>query len=274
MRLGRNSAAVCAASAVLLAAAITGCDDKDGEAAAARKATPTATATASPGASEGPDSSPSASVSPPPSSSPSASATPAASKPAASTPAARSTPPAEPVKPIKSAKPTKSAKPKATKPPVPTLLGLHASTQGGRLSLVRGGAPQEFTVTLRNGNTYAYRHLRLAFQMEFLVREPGDEPASGPGFVLERWDRAAGVWRAQELRIANDVMPYWLYEGGEPLARDAVRTERFRLRAGAAVATGSTPLMIYAIDTDAPQGASFERHRPGYFYLPHTTRAS
>ncbi|MDH2387602.1 hypothetical protein QCN29_02125 [Streptomyces sp. HNM0663] len=265
MRLGRKGAAVCAASAVLLAAAITGCDEKDGEADAARRSTPPpAAAAASPSASEasaGPGAgastgeSPSGSASP--SGSPTGSARSAASKPAAST--AASTPPAGP---------------KTAKPPVPTLLGLHASTRGGRLNLVRGGAAQEFTITLHNGNTHAYRHLRLAFQMEFLFREPGDEPRSGPGFVLERWDRAAGVWRAQELRIANDAMPHWLYEGGEPLARDAVRTERFRLRAGTAVATGSTPLMIYAIDTDAPRDASLERARPGYFHLPHTTRAS
>ena len=32
---------------------------------------------------------------------------------------------------------------------------------------------QEFTVTLRNGNSAEYRHLLVAFQMEFLVGEPG-----------------------------------------------------------------------------------------------------
>ncbi|MEV6651153.1 hypothetical protein [Streptomyces sp. NPDC051219] len=157
------------------------------------------------------------------------------------------------------------------RPAVPTLLTVYAGTRGGRLDLVRAGAAQEFTVTLRNGNTHAYRHLRLAFQMEGLIHEPGDEPGSGPGFVLEKWDHAAGAWRTAQLRVANDVLPHSMYEGGTPLAREATRTERYRLRATATGPTGSTPLMVYAIDTDAPASASPDRARPGYFSLSHTT---
>ncbi|WP_274557879.1 hypothetical protein [Streptomyces spiramyceticus] len=149
---------------------------------------------------------------------------------------------------------------------------MSAATNGGRLDLVRGGAAQEFTVTLRNGNTRAYGHLRLAFQMESLLYEPGDVRGSGEPFVLEHWDDAAGAWRRTELRIANDAMPYGQYEGGAPLARNAVRTERYRLRAAPAGPTGSTPVMVHLIDTDAPRTASPEQSRPAYVYLPHTTR--
>ncbi|MFG2709990.1 hypothetical protein ACGFX2_05425 [Streptomyces goshikiensis] len=145
---------------------------------------------------------------------------------------------------------------------------------GGRLDLVRGGPAREFTVTLRGGDSQAYRHLLLVFQMEPLVPGPGDAPGTGAGFVLERRDPTTGAWRPAGLRIANDQQPYGLSTGGAALARDAVRTERFRLRATAGGPTGSSPVMISAIDTDAPAGTPRERQRPGYFSLPQTTRGS
>ncbi|MGP3637635.1 hypothetical protein ACTU45_30575 [Streptomyces sp. 24-1644] len=147
------------------------------------------------------------------------------------------------------------------------------ATRGGRLDLVRGGAAQEFTVTLRNGNTQAYGHLGLAFQMEILIDgTPANERPPSDGFVLERWDAGAGVWRTAELRIANDALPHQLHQGGAPLARDAVRTERYRLRAGSAGPVGSTPLMVALTDTDAAGSASAGEARPASFSLPHTTR--
>ncbi|MEU8679057.1 hypothetical protein [Streptomyces sp. NPDC048560] len=147
------------------------------------------------------------------------------------------------------------------------------ATRTGRIDLVRGGAAQEFTVTLRNGNTQGYAHLRLAFQMEILIDgTPANERPPSDGFALERWDAGAGVWRGAELRIANDVMPHHLYGGGTPLARDAVRTERYRLRAGPSGPVGSTPLIVSLINPDAPAGASAGEARPASFSLPHTTR--
>ncbi|MCX4539600.1 hypothetical protein [Streptomyces sp. NBC_01565] len=191
-----------------------------------------------------------------------ASASPAVS-PAAS-PSAMADPP--------SAVPT-SAPPRSSAPPVArTGLTMTVATKGGRLDLVRGGPAQEFTVTLRGGNSREYRHLLLAFQMEPLVAGPGDTPGTGAGFVLERRDPTTGAWRSAELRIAGDHKPYGLYAGGAALARDAVRTERYRLRATSGGPAGSTPVMISAIDTDAPAGASQARERPGYFSLPQTTR--
>ncbi|MBW5482323.1 hypothetical protein [Streptomyces bambusae] len=138
------------------------------------------------------------------------------------------------------------------------------TANGGGLTLTRGGAAQEFTVTLRNGNTRAYQHLHLAFQMEILVPEPGDRPALS-SFVLERRDPATGTWRPAALRIANDVLPASLLDGGSPLARDAVRTERYRLRATAAGPSGSTPLMVTLVDTDTDTTVARTT-------IPHTTR--
>ncbi|MET7366235.1 hypothetical protein ABZS61_10465 [Streptomyces sp. NPDC005566] len=147
------------------------------------------------------------------------------------------------------------------------------ATPGGRIGLVRGGAPQELTFTLRNGNSRAYSHLRLVFQMEILVDgTPAAERPPQDGFTLERWDRTTGTWRREELRIANDAPPHSSYTGGFALARDAVRSERYRLRALDAGPVGSTPLMVNLIDTGAPEGAPLHRVRPASFSIPHTTR--
>lgn len=229
-----------AAAAAVLLAGLTGCGEKDGTtpAAASVSASPSATASATATASESP--------------SPSASESPAASPSASAT-----QPPAPPTTPA------------ATPPPAPTRLTTAVDTRGGRFSLVRGGAAQEFTVTLRNGNSAAYGHLLVTFQMEILFAEPGEggsRPGSGPDFVLERFDAASGSWRAAALRIANDHMPASMFTGGAPLARDAVRVERYRLRAAAGGPAGSTPLMVSFIDTDT------DREVASGVVLPHSTR--
>ncbi|MCY0931849.1 hypothetical protein OTB20_37870 [Streptomyces sp. H27-H1] len=236
-RPGRVLSAVAVAAALL--AGSTGCDDKDGSAAK-----PSATVSPSPSASA------SASASASPEASVSAEAPPSPSPPAAAPTAATAsaTPPPAPAP-----------------PPAPTRLKASVDTRGGGLALVRGGAAQEFTVTLRNGNSAAYGHLLAAFQMEFLIGEPGEKQGRGPGFALERFDAASGTWKAAALRIANDRKPESMYTGGAPLAREAVRVERYRLRATAGGPTGSTPLMVYVIDTDADRSAAT------YQYLPHTT---
>ncbi|MFE9929214.1 hypothetical protein [Streptomyces sp. NPDC005533] len=172
-----------------------------------------------------------------------------------------------------SASPSGSSEPSATAttraaapPPAPTRLTVAVDTRGGRLALVRGGVAQEFTVTLRNGNSAEYRHLLVALQMESLVGEPGDQPGSGPGFLLERLDQASGAWRPADFRIANDVKPLSLYANGGPLAREAVRVERYRLRATAGGPTGSSPVVVSFVDTDA------DREVAAHVVLAHTTR--
>lgn len=150
--------------------------------------------------------------------------------------------------------------------PAPTRLTVAVDTRGGRLALVRGGAPQEFTVTLRNGNSAAYRHVLVAFQMEMLVGEPGARARSGPGFLLERFDPASGSWRPADFRIANDTEPLSLFSGGSPLAREAVRTERYRLSATAGGPTGSSPVVVSFIDTDADSEVA------AHVLLGHSTR--
>ncbi|MER6777942.1 MULTISPECIES: hypothetical protein [unclassified Streptomyces] len=195
-------------------------------------------------------------------------ATAAAATPAATpAPAPTPTPTATPV----AASPVAPAK--APAPPAPaTRLSLTAAAPGGALHLVRGGPAQEFTVTVRNGNSQAYRHLLVAFQMEPLTGEPGDLPGPAAPFVLERRDPATGAWRAVDLRIATDAKPAHLYTGGAALAPDAVRTERYRLRATATGPTGSSPLVVYAIDADAAGGTAADFEHPGHVSLPLTTR--
>ncbi|MEU9233778.1 hypothetical protein [Streptomyces subrutilus] len=239
----RQALTAACAAAVLLASltGLTGCGDKDAgtPAAASRSGSAPASATATPDPS----------VSTPPAASPSV---PVSSSPAA--PPAPSAPPAP-------------ATTRAVPPPAaPTPLRASVGTRGGGLALVRGGAAQEFTVTLRNGNSAEYRHLLIAFQMESLVGGPGDRPGSGPGFLLERFDPASGTWRPAALRVANDHLPASMLTGGGPLARDAVRVERYRLRATAGGPTGSSPLMVSFVDTDA------DREAAARVVLAHLTR--
>lgn len=223
----------------LLLPVLAGCDGKTPTASA-----PDPSASSVPAA-PAPPATVSASASPSPSVGASSTATRTASPSATPSPAAATTPSRSP------------------KPPAPTRLGLSVSAKGGALRLVRGGAAQEFTVTLRNGNTHAYRHLLLAFQMELLFGEPGDTAATGPDFVLERRDPVTGVWRQVALRMANDAMYYPGLRDGTPLARDAVRTERYRLSAPADGPTGSTPVMVELVDTETDA-------RVAYHYLPMT----
>ncbi|MFD9518372.1 hypothetical protein [Streptomyces sp. NPDC059979] len=229
-----------AAVAAVLVAGSTGCGDKGGTAPAAASAP--------------------ASVAVPESASASASASGAAS-PSASGSATSSASPSGTSAP--SAPPTTRA---ATPPPAPTRLAVAVDTRGGRLALVRGGAPQEFTVTLRNGNSAEYGHVLVSFQMEFLVGEPGDQPGTGPGFLLERFDQASGAWRPTDFRIANDFKPPSMFTGGSPLAREVVRVERYRLRATAGGPTGSSPVVVSFIDTDA------DREAAAHVVLGHSTR--
>ncbi|WP_314247263.1 hypothetical protein [Streptomyces sp. DSM 40907] len=230
---GPRSALCAAAVAAVLLAGATGCGDEHGTAPAAASASPSAEVSTSVSASVSASASPSAPASSPPGSS--AAATPTAARP-------------------------------VTPPPAPTRLTVAVGTRGGRLALVRGGAPQEFTVTLRNGNSAEYRHVLVAFQMEMLVGEAGAGSGSGPGFLLERFDPASGSWRPADFRIANDAKPPSQFSGGSPLAREAVRTERYRLRATAGGPTGSSPVVVSFIDTDNDRAVA------AHVVLGHSTR--
>ncbi|MEU3253257.1 hypothetical protein [Streptomyces sp. NPDC006997] len=134
---------------------------------------------------------------------------------------------------------------------------MYASTSGGRIVLPRGGEAQEFTVSVHNGNTRAYPQILVALQMEILI---GEGPAAeANGLVLERRDPATGAWRPADLRVANDVYPPSLYPDGTPLALEAARVVRYRLRALPEGPTGSTPLLIRLVDTTAPDSQAVPR---------------
>ncbi|MGW0826653.1 hypothetical protein [Streptomyces sp. NPDC002845] len=137
---------------------------------------------------------------------------------------------------------------------------MFASTEGGRITLERGGAAQEFTVSIRNGNTRAYPHLHVALQMEIMVDETA--PSDSNGLVLERRAPATGAWQRTDLRVANDVFPPHLYPDGTPLPREASRIDHYRLRALGEGPRGSTPLLIRLIDTSAPETASYDEAVP------------
>ncbi|MFB8775464.1 hypothetical protein [Streptomyces broussonetiae] len=195
---------------------------------------------------------------------------------------ATSTPTPPTPEPTRTPTPTPTRTPTPTKatptpappspPPAPTTLSMYASTAGGRMVLKRGGEAQEFTVSVRNGNTRAYPHLRVALQMEMLF---GEGPAAeANGLVLERHDPATGTWRpATDLRVANDVFPHYLYPDGTPLALDAARTDRYRLRALPEGPVGSTPLLIRLVDTSVPETAPDAQAVPRRTSLPVTVVA-
>ncbi|MFB7058515.1 hypothetical protein ACFCXT_36000 [Streptomyces vinaceus] len=203
---------------------------------------------------------------------PSGSASPSATAPATATPSAPAATPTPAAASAPASSPAPARTPAAAPAPATRLSLTAAAATGGGLKLVRGGPAQEFTVTVHNGNSQAYGHLLIAFQMEPLTGEPGDLPGPATPFVLERRDPATGAWRAADLRIATDAKPAHLYTGGAALARDAVRTERYRLRATATGPTGSSPLMVYAIDADAAEGTRADFEHPGHVSLPLTTR--
>ncbi|WP_432248565.1 hypothetical protein ACRAR1_13605 [Streptomyces sanyensis] len=244
---GRTARAGAAAGAVLLLA--VGCTTQEDRRPTVVQEAPSAPPPAS-------AASPSASAAAP-SASPSSTRTPtsAATSSASAAPSAPSAPP------TRTATPSAPPASPAPRPAAPTRLTVSAAAPGG-LDLVRGGAAREFAVTLAGGNVRAYTALKIVFQMETMIGEdPGPLPA-GNGFVLERRDPSSGVWRPVELRVANDVQPHFLFSGGAPLAREAIRTERFRIRAGAEGPTGSLPLMIRVVDTAAPPSATAEQGVP------------
>ncbi|MGW1882873.1 hypothetical protein [Streptomyces sp. NPDC001970] len=207
----------------------------------------------------GPESSPAgaaASVPARPSESPTLPLTPGPTPPLSATPQAgpsgyegSATPSAAP------ASPTPAATTVRTPPPRPTELTMFASTQGGRIDLVRGGPAKEFTVSVHNGNTRTYAEVAVAFQMEILESGAPDPAPRQNGFVVERRNPATGRWTDVELRVANDVQPLWLTATGNSLALEASRVERFRIRAIAEGPQGSTPLMIELVDATAPEDA-------------------
>ncbi|WP_351229710.1 hypothetical protein [Streptomyces sp. NPDC002133] len=190
-----------------------------------------------------------------PSDSPSLPLTPGPTPPLSATPQAGPSGYEGSAAPSAPASPTPAATTVRTPPPRPTELAMFASTQGGRIDLARGGPAKEFTVSVHNGNTRAYAEVAVAFQMEILESgAPGPAPRQN-GFVVERRNPATGRWTEVELRVANDVQPLWLTATGSPLALEASRVERFRIRAIAEGPQGSTPLMIELVDATAPEDA-------------------
>ncbi|WP_329116749.1 hypothetical protein [Streptomyces sp. NBC_01353] len=222
-----------------LVVGLTACGEKSGGASGKASEAPrvTATATVTPSATA-PTVSPSVVAEPSP--------TPSATRPS----------PTVSVAPSASPSPSRPVRAQVTVTPV---------TKGGRL-VVRGGGPaQEFAVTLRNDTRRDYARLAIGLAMEPSWEEGG--PADW-GLRAERWDPAAGRWRAADIVVAGDVAVLYQTVGGTALPRGAERTVRYRIKATGPRPVGSTWIGVDAVVTGLPEDAPAEARLAGHSRLP------
>ncbi|MFB7369990.1 hypothetical protein ACFC0D_09140 [Streptomyces sp. NPDC056222] len=158
-----------------------------------------------------------------------------------------------------------SLKPSAPSRPVRAQVTVTPVTKGGRLVVRGGGAAQEFAVTLRNDTRRDYARLAVGLAMEPSWEEGG--PADW-GLRAERWDPAAGRWRAADIVVAGDVAVLYQTVGGTALPRGTERTVRYRIKATGPRPMGSTWLAVYAVVTGLPEEAPAEARLAGHSRLP------
>ncbi|MFE5488060.1 hypothetical protein [Streptomyces sp. NPDC056527] len=169
--------------------------------------------------------------------------------------------------------PTPSASRSSVKPsaspspsrPVRTQVTVVPVAKGGRLVVRGGGAAQEFSVTLRNDTRRDYARLAVGLAMEPNWEEGG--PADW-GLRAERWDPAAGRWRAADIVVAGDVAVLYQTVGGTALPRGAERTIRYRIKATGPRPVVSTWLAVDAVVTGLPDEAPAEARLAGHGRLP------
>ncbi len=169
--------------------------------------------------------------------------------------------PPSPRKPAADPTTAQPPKPAPTTRPVQEEVTVSVTPAGGRLAVREGEPAREFTVTLRNDTVRAYERLAVGLSMEPYWGE-GDH-ASWP-LALERWDAASGSWRKADLVIANDVAVLYQTTGGTALARGAVRTVRFRIKATGTWPSASTYIGAYAVVTGLPREATAKERLGGY----------
>ncbi|MCF2530035.1 hypothetical protein [Yinghuangia soli] len=119
-----------------------------------------------------------------------------------------------------------------------TMFDIDADAPGGRIDLVRGGPPAEFTV--RAYNVLSGRYDRFGVSVTLQGRPAG----GGGGLVLERFDAESGAWRnvpAVAVTRAGTALAGWEFAVGES---DIVRGVRCRLGAGSGAAAGSNVLVV------------------------------
>ncbi|MFJ5933315.1 hypothetical protein [Streptomyces sp. NPDC093071] len=128
------------------------------------------------------------------------------------------------------------------------ITGLPASPR-----LVPGGAPVEFTVTLRNtGNA---DHPLIAPVVRFDQYDGGLAPLGSVAGRLERFDPATGAWREAPLPQAAGMDFLLVATGGAPLPRGATTTIRYRVSLAPGLRAGRTELQAYAVSQPSNQQA-------------------
>ncbi|MGW5848875.1 hypothetical protein ACWFQ8_13150 [Streptomyces sp. NPDC055254] len=108
---------------------------------------------------------------------------------------------------------------------MPTRPTVAVKTRSGRLTLVRGGAAQEFTLTLRNGNSVDHRHLLVAFRWNPSSAKSVTRPPTGPAFGRSASTRPRHL-ACRHPPLATEANPASLFTAGGPLGPGAVRVER------------------------------------------------
>ncbi|MGA5495202.1 hypothetical protein ACPCSP_12635 [Streptomyces cinereoruber] len=128
------------------------------------------------------------------------------------------------------------------------ITGLPASPR-----FVPGGAPVEFTVTMRNSGDTDYP--LIAPVVRFDQYDGGLAPLGSVAGRLERFDPATGNWRPVFLPQASGMDFLLAATGGAPLPKRATMTIRYRVTVDTGLRAGVTELQVYAVAQPANQQA-------------------
>ncbi|MEV4944317.1 hypothetical protein [Streptomyces sp. NPDC053755] len=119
--------------------------------------------------------------------------------------------------------------------------------------LVSGGAPVEFTVTLRNSGDTDFP--LIAPVVRFDQYDGGLAPLGSVAGRLERFDPSTHAWRPAPLPQASGMDYLLAATGGAPLPRNAVTTIRYRVALDAGLRAGVTELQVHAVSQPSNQQA-------------------
>ncbi|MEV4425972.1 hypothetical protein ACN9M0_17035 [Streptomyces sp. R-07] len=118
---------------------------------------------------------------------------------------------------------------------------------------VPGGAPVEFTVTMRNTGDTDYP--LIAPVVRFDQYDGGLAPLGSVAGRLERLDPATGSWQPVFLPQASGMDFLLAATGGAPLPKGATTTVRYRVAVDTGLRAGVTELQVYAVSQPANQQA-------------------
>ncbi|MFE0645136.1 hypothetical protein ACFW2Y_26525 [Streptomyces sp. NPDC058877] len=118
---------------------------------------------------------------------------------------------------------------------------------------VPGGAPVEFTVTMRNSGDTDYP--LIAPVVRFDQYDGGLAPLGSVAGRLERLDPATGGWQPVFLPQASGMDFLLAASGGAPLPKGATTTIRYRVAVDTGLRAGVTELQVYAVAQPANQQA-------------------